>query len=54
MRVHIVALFPETLQSALSTSILGRVVASGLLEPVFYPLADYSVRPTRRVDDRVY
>lgn len=54
MKVHIVALFPETLESALSTSILGRIVQNGLLEPVFYPLADYSVRPTRRVDDRVY
>lgn len=54
MKVHIVALFPETLESALSTSILGRIVQNGLLEPVFYPLADYSVRPTRRVDDRLY
>lgn len=54
MKVHIVALFPETLRSALSTSILGRIIQSGLLEPVFYPLADYSVRPTRRVDDRLY
>ncbi len=54
MKIFIVGLFPETLTSALETSILGRSVKNGSITPVFVKLSDYSVRPTRRVDDRVY
>ncbi len=54
MKIFIVGLFPETLSSALDTSILGRSVKNGSITPVFIKLSDYSVRPTRRVDDRIY
>ncbi|MCA9377836.1 hypothetical protein KC711_02880 [Candidatus Peregrinibacteria bacterium] len=54
MKIFIVGLFPETLSSALETSILGRSVKNGSITPVFIKLSDYSIRPTRRVDDRVY
>lgn len=54
MKIFIVGLFPETLSSALETSILGRSVKNGSITPVFIKLSDYSVRPTRRVDDRIY
>lgn len=54
MKIFIVGLFPETLSSALETSILGRSVKNGSITPVFIRLSDYSVRSTRRVDDRVY
>lgn len=54
MKIFIVGLFPETLTSALETSILGRSVKNGSITPVFVKLSDYSVRSTRRVDDRVY
>lgn len=54
MKIFIVGLFPETLSSALEISILGRSVKNGSITPVFIKLSDYSIRPTRRVDDRVY
>ncbi len=54
MKIHFVTLFPESFGSYFSESIVGRSVREGAFEPVFHNLADYSIRPTRRVDRRPY
>ena len=54
MDIHILSLFPEVFASYLGTSILRRASERGLAQYHIYGLADYSVRPTRRVDDRPY
>jgi len=54
MKFHIITLFPELLRPYLSTSIMGRAREGGFVEFYLYNLADYSVRNTRRSDDRPY
>ncbi|MDP2104113.1 MAG: tRNA (guanosine(37)-N1)-methyltransferase TrmD [Candidatus Gracilibacteria bacterium] len=54
MQFHIITLFPELLRPYLSTSIMGRARDGGFVEFHLYNLADYSVRNTRRSDDRPY
>lgn len=54
MQFHIITLFPEVLKPYLSTSIMGRAREGGFVEFHLYNLADYSVRNTRRSDDRPY
>ncbi len=54
MNFHIITLFPELLRPYLSTSIMGRAREGGFVEFHLYNLADYSVRNTRRSDDRPY
>ncbi len=54
MNVHIITLFPEVLKPYLSTSIMGRAQERGFVDFLVYNLADYSVKNTRRADDRPY
>lgn len=54
MKIHFVTLFPEVFSGYFSQSIVGRAIREGRFEPVFHNLADYSIRPTRRVDRRPY
>lgn len=54
MQFHIITLFPEVLKPYLSTSIMGRAREGGFVDFHLYNLADYSVRNTRRSDDRPY
>jgi tRNA (guanine37-N1)-methyltransferase len=51
---HIISLFPESVRPYLDTSIMQRAQDKGLFRYVLHNLADYSVRNTRRVDDRPY
>lgn len=54
MDIHFVTLFPEAFSAYFSESIVGRAVREGNFRPTFHNLADYSIRPTRRVDRRPY
>ncbi|MDD2916818.1 MAG: tRNA (guanosine(37)-N1)-methyltransferase TrmD [Candidatus Gracilibacteria bacterium] len=54
MHLHIITLFPEVLKPYLSTSIMGRAQEGGFVNFHIYNLADYSVKNTRRSDDRPY
>jgi tRNA (guanine37-N1)-methyltransferase len=54
MKIHFVTLFPESFGSYFSESIIGRAVREGNFTPVLHNLADFSIRPTRRVDRRPY
>lgn len=54
MHFHIITLFPEALRSYLHTSIMGRAQEGGFVHFHLYNLADYSVKNTRRSDDRPY
>ena len=54
MRIHFITLFPEAFPGYFSESIVGRAIREKRFEPVFHNLADYSIRPTRRVDRRPY
>ena len=54
MKIHFVTLFPEVFPGYFSQSIVGRAIREGKFEPVYHNLADYSIRPTRRVDRRPY
>jgi tRNA (guanine37-N1)-methyltransferase len=54
MNFHIITLFPEVLKPYLTTSIMGRAQEGGFVNFHLYNLADYSVKNTRRSDDRPY
>lgn len=54
MKIHFVSLFPEVFDGYFRESIVGRAVREKRFEPVYHNLADYSIRPTRRVDRRPY
>lgn len=54
MNFYIITLFPEVLKPYLSTSIMGRAQEGGFVNFHIYNLADYSVKNTRRSDDRPY
>lgn len=54
MTIHVVSLFPESVRPYLDTSIMQRAQDKGLFRYVLHNLADYSVKNTRRVDDRPY
>ncbi len=54
MNFHIITLFPEVLKPYLSTSIMGRAQEGGFVNFKLYNLADYSVKNTRRSDNRPY
>lgn len=51
MRIDIITLHPELLESPFSTSILRRAIDNKLVEVVFHQLRDYSEDKHRRVDD---
>jgi tRNA (guanine37-N1)-methyltransferase len=51
MRIDIITVLPELLESPLSHSIMKRAQAKGLLEVHLHPLRDYSVLKHNQVDD---
>ena len=51
MRIDILTVMPEILESPLGFSILKRAQDKGLAEIVVHNLRDYSTRPHRKVDD---
>ncbi len=54
MHIHILSLFPESMKTYLDSSILKRAQEKGLFEYSLHNLTDWTVRNTRRVDDRPY
>ena len=54
MKIHILTLFPESFESYFKSSIIKIAIDKKLFEPLFYNICDFSVRNTRRVDDRPY
>ncbi len=54
MHIHIVSLFPESVRPYLETSIMKRAQEKGLFRYSIHNLTDWTVRNTRRVDDRPY
>lgn len=54
MNIHILSLFPESIKPYLNSSIMQRAQEKGLFRYVVHNLTDWSVRNTRRVDDRPY
>jgi len=52
--IHIISLFPESIKPYLDTSIMQRAQSKGLFRYYIHNLANFSVRNTRRVDDRPY
>lgn len=54
LEIHIISLFPESIRPYLDSSIMQRAQEKGLFRYIIYNLADWTVRNTRRVDDRPY
>jgi tRNA (guanine37-N1)-methyltransferase len=54
MHIHILSLFPESVKPYLDSSIMQKAQEKGLFEYTVYNLTDWTVRNTRRVDDRPY
>ena len=54
MEIHILSLFPESVRPYLESSIMKRAQEKGLFRYYIHNLTDWSVRNTRRVDDRPY
>ncbi len=54
MRIDIMTLFPELVETVLSESIIGRARASGAIEIKTYNIRDFSEDRHRRVDDTPY
>ena len=51
MRIDIISVMPELLESPFAHSIVKRAIDKGLVEIVVHNLRDYSVKSTGRVDD---
>lgn len=54
MRWGIVSLFPEMVQQALATGVVGRALETGLIELAVFNPRDYATDVHRTVDDRPY
>jgi tRNA (guanine37-N1)-methyltransferase len=54
MKFHIITIFPKSFTSYFDSSILKRAIEDRAFEPIIYNLCDYSVKNTRRVDDRPF
>ena len=54
MRIDILTIFPGIFEGALRESLLGKAVASGLLDIRVHDIRDYSTDPHRQVDDEPY
>ncbi len=54
MHIHILSLFPESIRPYLESSIMKRAQEKGLFRYTLHNLTDWTVRNTRRVDDRPY
>ena len=54
MRIDIISVLPELMESPFKASILKRAVEKGLAEVHFHQLRDWSVGKHRQVDDEPY
>jgi tRNA (guanine37-N1)-methyltransferase len=54
MRIDIVSVLPELMQSPFETSILKRAVEKGLVEVHFHHLRDWGLGKHRQIDDEPY
>lgn len=54
MRIDIISVLPELMESPFQTSILRRAVDKGLAEVHFHQLRDWSVNKHRQIDDEPY
>ncbi|MBO7358143.1 MAG: tRNA (guanosine(37)-N1)-methyltransferase TrmD [Lachnospiraceae bacterium] len=54
MRFHVMTLFPDTINSAMNTSITGRAIESGILSINAVDIRDYTLDKLKRVDDYPY
>ena len=54
MRIDILTVVPELLESPLSHSIVGRAVKNGLVEIHVHNLRKYGIGPRKNVDDYSY
>ena len=54
LRIDIVAVIPQALESLVSTSIVGRAVGKGLVEIVVHNLHDYATNKFKHIDDTPY
>ena len=54
MRIDIVSVLPELMESPFRTSILKRAVDKGLVEVHFHQLRDWSINKHRQIDDEPY
>lgn len=54
MNYHVMTLFPEMIESAMKTSILGRAMDKGLISASAVNIRDYSTDKHKKVDDYTY
>lgn len=54
MRIDIISVLPELMESPFKTSILKRAIEKGLVEVHFHQLRDWSVGKHRQIDDESY
>lgn len=54
MEIHIISLFPDSIKPYLESSIMKKAQEKGLFKYYIHNLADWSVKNTRRVDDRPF
>lgn len=54
MRIDIISVLPELMESPFQTSILKRAIQKGLAKVHFHHLRDWSVGKHRKIDDEPY
>ncbi|WP_144281887.1 tRNA (guanosine(37)-N1)-methyltransferase TrmD [Chryseobacterium echinoideorum] len=54
MRIDIISVLPELMESPFKTSILKRAVDKGIVEVHFHQLRDWSINKHRQIDDEPY
>lgn len=54
MKFHIMTLFPEMIDNAVNTSILGRAIENNLISVNSVNIRDYTENKHNRVDDYIY
>ncbi len=54
MRIDIISVLPELMESPFQTSILKRAVEKGLVEVFFHQIRDWSVGKHKQIDDEPY
>ena len=54
MEFHVISLFPEMIVQGLSTSVLGRAIARGIISLNAVDIRDYTLDKHKRVDDYPY
>ena len=54
MRFDVVTIFPESMRSPLEVGLLGKALASGLVEVTVHDLRDWAPGPHRKVDDEPF